>query len=614
VDDLTVDAYSPLAHKAIITGTGPGWRPYTWVPDIERRRLAAYTLRAAYLRNTARLFATPTEKGVPIDARREYGDVDLAVARIAAGVLGDDWSLVVDGADDELGDGPDLPDKPESPGPDASEWEQRAFTAQLERWNVDSERIVTDWLDQFTSQPARQAHQDVVREWADRRQLAARLVEATTDAVSLGDSVLVMWPQDNDWPRVEVFDPGLYFPVLPDDGTIVDFPDKVHLAWEFDHTEGGETRRYLRRLTWELRPLVANPDDPESPEATVAMPWHGDDDQPATHTCVFSDGTWPLASVRADSTNVLDDLSDNAATWSTQELDLGIDFLPVIHLPGTPEGKQHYGRSVIDSVAQLLDDVSLTDTDTATAARYLSDPVVALSGASTAENQVGPGRIYNVGPDGRMTVLDLSAGLGKLMERDDQLRDLFWQNIRVPGVLVGRANMSQSSGVAIALSYAPFSQLVAVIRLALEPKANLLPKFAARLAQIAGALDAGPLPDTRIEFGNYLPTDKAEIVAAVTSALAAHAISTQTAVVMLVEAGFPIESAADEVQRIRYENPAAANELATATASEQAAADWLGIQVDTAPAGPAVAPPTINLPPVPDAGPVPPVPPVPPGQ
>jgi hypothetical protein len=117
VDDLTVDAYSPLAHKAIITGTGPGWRPYTWVPDIERRRLAAYTLRAAYLRNTARLFATPTEKGVPIDARREYGDVDLAVARIAAGVLGDDWSLSWTGRTTSWVTAPTSPTNPNPPDP-----------------------------------------------------------------------------------------------------------------------------------------------------------------------------------------------------------------------------------------------------------------------------------------------------------------------------------------------------------------------------------------------------------------------------------------------------------------------------------------------------------------
>ena len=95
------------------------------------------------------------------------------------------------------------------------------------------------------------------------------------------------------------------------------------------------------------------------------------------------------------------------------------------------------------------------------------------------------------------------------------------------------------------------------------------------------------------KFGAFLPTDQAQTATAVAELLRAHAISTQTAVAMLVAAGFPIADARAEVERIYAEDTEAAKNVADALNSEQAAADRLGVELPQQ----VVAAPVVNLPP-----------------
>lgn len=191
-----------------------------------------------------------------------------------------------------------------------------------------------------------------------------------------------------------------------------------------------------------------------------------------------------------------------------------------------------------------------------------------------------------------MSPLDLSAGIEKLMKAQDALHDRLYRNVGIPGDMLGRADAGDIAGITLLLRFAPFAQLVGVLRMAREPKMRLLLKFVQRLAQTGPApvLEPGPTPVARLQYGNFLPTNRAETIELVAKALQAHAISTHTAVAMLVAAGLPIDDAALEVERIRQENPEAAASLADALGSEQAAADWMGIdRPETA------APPVIEL-------------------
>lgn len=622
-DDRTlIDQWSPLSHKTVVgdpqSRTRPSWgavtwSPPSWVPDSERRRLAAYLVRDAYQRNVARMLLPADVPETQRVGHREYGDPSILTQRIVSAVLGEDWSIIVDGADDDLLAGPTLPEMPQDPGEGAHDLEKQVYRIRLDAWRRDAQAAVEVWAAAVEAQPAARRHQAELREWADRIELPSRLVEGEGKAVPLGDVVYVLWPRDGDWPRVEVNDPDSYFPELPDDGTVIDFPDAIHIAWEWDDDNG---ERWVRRMSWRLIPIVAarvtdGPDgpewidggvrpgevyDPETETLEVPMKWLVLDDNGvptpamASETCWFSDASWPLSAVQDGDVDALNDDAPGIH-WHKPPTDLGVDFIPVIHEPNTPAGSAHYGDGIYDKTAQIIDDIAALDGDLMSAASYVGAPTIALSGAQADTSKVvAPGRMYGLGADGSMDVLDLSAGLEKLMGFADRLDARFWQNSGVPRVVVGRVDEDGdqgASGVRLLIEMAPYAQLIGTLRLPRQTKRDLMLKFATRMAMHAGAIEPDVTPRARFRFGSFLPVDQAQIMTLVARGLEASAISTQTAVAMLIAAGLPIDDARAEVERIHSENvkrATAAKELAEATASEQVAADWFGVELPERPA------------------------------
>lgn len=583
-----LDIYAPLSHKEQLTAKSGKLAP-TWVPDTEWRRLTAYKILKSYGLNVSRSFFSGV--GVSEDdkaKRREYGDADLLVDRIRAGVLGEGPEIVIEGADVELPDEPDLPPAPEEPEGEGEGDEvavrRRVFESRRSRWSDQVEEIVTEWEQAWADLPSLQERQDWLREWADDEGYWSKLHEGEGDTVELGDGVYTLaWSAEKQRPILRVYDPGFYFPVLTDDQTDEDFPARVHIAWEYT---GDDHKQYIRRLTWELVPVEAR-----------SLPWST---EASDVTCLFSDGTWEMREIGP---NGLYDLSENsgAVTWATTEdgteargLDLGLDFIPVIHVPNTPASRTHFGQSALLVVSQLLDDIHRSDTNVQAAADLAAGPMVAMFGAgSDTEVRVQPGTAFKLSKDGRMDVLDLSAGLQQVMVSNDALRDLLAINGRVPNAVLGRVDASEApSGVALVLSFSPFAQLVGAFRMTRESKHALLLKFVQRLGQAGGVLEPGENPTAKLAFGPFLPTDRTAVVDETTRLLKDKAISTQTAVGFLVAAGFDIEDARGEVQRIRSESAAVAKDLADAVGSEEAAAEWMGIDLpeQPEPAAPVVAP------------------------
>jgi len=647
--DQPIDQYAPLSHKAVLNGSGTATTSMapTWVPAAERRRLDAYKVLSAYLGNCARRFL-PTPGTVGYDSegfgrhvepdtaggRREYGDAALIIDRIRAGVLGDQVTVVVDGADDDLPDEPDLPPKPEPMDTDADDLgglAERVNTIRTDRWKAAAAQVFERWVTDLEQQPALVARQDWLRDWADSEGLLAKLHEGEGDTVGLGDGVyLLAWSEAKQRPVVQVYDPGFYFPVLDQTGSQDnDFPGRVHLAWEYETVD---RKRWVRRLTFDLRPISGQPDDdgadtgrPFDGDKIDAdgrivrdYPWNVDDQNaivPSTVTCYFTDATWPLAELGAQTLSGLDDLSlesrdvQFAVTEDGQEardLDLRIDFVPIVHVPNTPATREHYGESALLLVAQILDDISASDTDVQAASALAAGPMVAMSGAGkTGTVEVRPGTVFQLPEGGRMDVLDMSAGLAELTAVNERLLDRLSVNGRVPAEVLGRVKVSEApSGVALALGFGPFTQLVGTLRLVRDAKYRLMLKMVQRLAMGRGdaGLPDGPTMPARMAFGSYLPTDKQAVITQVGTALEAGAISVQTAVVWLVDAGFTVDDAKAEVQRIQHDNPSKAKDVADATGSEELAADYLGLtlpETATVPA-PAVTEPAAF--PVPGAG------------
>ncbi|GAA1428390.1 hypothetical protein GCM10009601_41490 [Streptomyces thermospinosisporus] len=302
---LLIDTWGGLEYKPAVRAAAdgrsallPGVTGTSWVPVADRRRLAAYTVLAAYDTNQAT--ALLGEDG---DDRREYGDAALVVDQTLSHLLGETQQIVVDGSEDD--------------------------TLAQER-------------------------EALLREWAQKEQLRMSMQYAERTAVLLGDTVyLLAWSRAKGRPVLKTIDPGFYFPVLPDGALDGDeYPQRVHLAWEVPENAATGQKGSLRRVTYELRPIGDG-------STRRTYPWSN---QPTTVTCYLTDAEWDLDQV--DRTGDIDALSLSRARFRTNadgqilnRLDLQLDFIPLVHVPNTINGAEHYGQSSLLSAAQLLDDL-----------------------------------------------------------------------------------------------------------------------------------------------------------------------------------------------------------------------------------------------------------------
>ena len=573
-DKLVLDTWTPMSFKRAMgnrkTG-GQSWTTPTWVGDHDRR-LQAYTVLAAYLDNAARHFLGPVGDREEREEHREYGDAALIRNQALSALLGDDQRIVVEGADDY--------------NPDAEDEEQDEEEAQ----------------DQEESRAALEL-QEWLEAWAADERFPVKMQECERNAVGLGDGVYVLgWSSRKQRPRLRVFDPGFYFPVL-DDSNEDEFPSRVHIAWELPPEEGKPGVR-IRRMTWELAPIGTEPGpdgelelqdgefyDENTGQVTRQLPWN---DEPTDLTCYFTDAVWTLQGNAS-----VEDLSESQAEYMTNEdgdeldrLDIELDFIPVIHVSNTISVSEHYGRSSLAYVLQILDDLANSDTDLQAASSTTGTPPIALGGATMGTEKLSyrPGSILEIG-DGRMDVLDTSNALDALLGYVEKLLDRISVNGRLPAALLGRVDASEvPSGLALQLSFGPLSSMVREMRLARNDKYSLVFKFAHRMALAAGLDVPARWFPAHLQFGSYLPADVQSTVGSVTQLLNAKAISLETAVRMLQDAGLPIEDAVAEVSRIESRDFEGADRLLDATGDPDAVDLYLGREtVSSAP-----EPPTEN--------------------
>lgn len=510
--ELIIDAWTALDFKRLFAKNrigqstqGPSLVP-NWVGPHHLRRLQAYTLLRAYRENSSRFFldfdeATAANANMR-DDHREYGDAELLVQQVRAALIGDEFRITLPGANE------------------------------------------TDPAD---VDPTALARQDFLRDWADSQRFGLKLLDTELDAVGLGDGVYVMtWNARHRRPRLRTFDPGFYFPVYTDDLDDDEFPDTVHLAWELTPEDSPPGKKIIRRITYRLSPVT---------------PWRpkyaGPDDPPALFECLMTDATFEVDAFRAD----VEDLSIASAryrvtrditgqTVEVNDLPLGIDFVPVVHVPNTVNLKDHFGKSAITSVLQILDDLSNADTDLQAASSTAGSPVLALQGSSLG-NQTkvyGPGTVFETG-DGKMSVLDTTNGVAAIIKYVEYLLDRLSTNSRVPASVLGRVDPAKiRAGVILQMTFGPLTTLIEEMRLVRAEKYPLLLKFAQRYFVENGILS--DVMDADVTFGSYLPTDKEQAVRNVVALLGAKAISLVTANKMLIEAGIPVADAATELARI----------------------------------------------------------------
>jgi hypothetical protein len=547
----TIDQWSYYDYKPTFGGLdvqpGFGIAPM-WVHPMHRRRLQAYKLLESFYRNCSRdwLDSTTIDQK-DIDSRREYGDPEVIAEAALSSLIGSDQSIVV----------------PDSDSQDADQ-------ASLDELSV-------------------------LLAWSEDERFIQKVVELERTTTRIGDGVFVLgWDERKGRPRLNVYDPGFYFPVLDEvDMGDDDFPRTVHIAYEYERIVDGKTFRYLRKMTWQLGLIEAhdatgqpvNIDDQEARlydsetldefgQIQRLYPWNID---PTDQTCYYTDATWELGRDEL----ILDDLRLSEATITANAIDLGIDFLPVVHVPNTVSWTEHFGVPVIARTMQLLDDLVATDTDMQSCSAILGTPPISVSGASLPKNAdgkvttYGPGTVWETG-DGTATLIDTSQCLDALLKYADHLLERLAINSRTPESLLGRVKPSEvPSGITLALSFTPHSNMIREMRLVRKDKYRLLLKFVVRYFMMSG--DLLEYYPAELRFGSFLPADRQETSVIVQQLYTIKAISLETAVAMMVEAGFPIESAYEEVQLIRHDDFASANAMLDATGDVIAVRERLGI-------------------------------------
>ncbi|WP_327660445.1 MULTISPECIES: hypothetical protein [unclassified Streptomyces] len=98
-----------------------------------------------------------------------------------------------------------------------------------------------------------------------------------------------------------------------------------------------------------------------------------------------------------------------------------------------------------------------------------------------------------------------------------------------------------------------------------------------RLHQAGQVWPAGETPVAHVMFGPHTPTDRAAVLDEVVKAYEAGVFSLETAVRMLMDAGYPIEDATEEIERIQSRQFAAAGPFADATGDNTAVREYLGL-------------------------------------
>ncbi|MFE7115651.1 hypothetical protein ACFU99_09540, partial [Streptomyces sp. NPDC057654] len=531
---LVIDAWSWLNYKPVMAVAGrPGDRAFpelaaTWVPPDEVRRLAAYKVLASYDNNQAGQLAAVTGDEAALE-RRELGDAANLVDTALAYLLGSEQKIVVEGAEHADEDTP------------------TAGVAEAA------------------------AVQDRLRTWAEKELLSFRMQQAERAAVLLGDGVMVLaWDPQRRRPTLRVHDPGFFFPQWADEDE--DFPSRVHLAWELPEDEAAGLKARVRRVTYELGPVAedAEPagDAGGSDGAGVrGYPW--DPGRASDVTCYLTDAEWLLEDIKRGQT--LDQLPMDKAAFRVRpdgtelnRLDLMIDFVPVVHLANTiPAAGEHWGRSALARVLQGLDELAATDSDGSAASATTGTPIIGLAGARLPVDRatgrperltVEAGAVWQLGETGRMDALDTSPQLAELRARVDHLLDRIAANSGITAAGLGTLDASEvPSGYALKLALGPLDALVAMMRLAREHKYRLLFKMVQRLYQ-AGRAEGWLVGESwaaRLSWAPHTPTDRAAVLEEVVTAFGAGVLSLETAVAMLVEAGYPIKDAAQEVERIR---------------------------------------------------------------
>lgn len=543
---------------------------HNWIGYYHRRRLSAYIIYRGFIDNVGKWYMPDVD-----ETRREYGDAALIRNQALSALLGDDYSIVSEGAEDLITLVKELEKllQGAKPTPVVDPITQTIIPGEF-----NTPELSADDKARAAAAKSAQDFQTWVIAWAKKQRFNMKLVDCERNAVGIGDGVYTLgYNPETKSIRLRVFDPGFYFPVLTDEDDD-EFPQTVHFAWEIYDTSDEELppperKRKIRRITYE--------------RVKLDKPVQRDYGTLENYTILMSDGTWEIGDAPA-----LEDLTLEGATWATwvdpktgqdmefQDVDLNIGFMPVVHIPNTIAGHDHFGQPIIAHVLQLLEDISLNDTDIQAASTTTGKPPVALVGGrlGVLDPTYKAGEVWQLEPGGSLSILDTSKSLDALLKHNESLLARLSVNTRIPAIALGRAKIEKEiAGISLRIALGPLISLVREMRQVRDEKYDLLFYIMWRMAKQYGVegVPASFVP-THLRLGGFLPTDLDAVVKQVTELMNAKAISVETGCLMLLQAGLPIENVAEEVLRIQSRDFYGANLLLDATGDQAGVYTYLG--------------------------------------
>lgn len=339
-------------------------------------------------------------------------------------------------------------------------------------------------------------------------------------------------------------------------------------------------------------PVLSVGDKVDADAGTIIRTYPWAPGKPSGITCYLTDAEWLLDDLKDGYT--VYNLPDDKAAYRVrsdgevlQQLDLMADFIPVIHITNTiPEPGERWGVSALATALQVLDEVSATDTSATTGA-----PAVAVSGARIGVDRstghpkplaLTAGSVFQLADGGSMDALDTAPQLAELHQRTDHLIDRVAVNSRIASAGLGTLDPTAlPSGYALQLALGPLDALVAKMWLARAHKYTMLLRISYRLHQAGQVWPAGETPVAHVMFGPHMPTDRAAVLDEVVKEYEAGVFSLETAVRMFMDAGYPIDDATEEIERIQSRQFAVAGQLADATGDNTAVREYLGCPTPT---------------------------------
>lgn len=525
--------------------------PYTgeWVPEDHRDRLRQYEIFRALFDNRFGPLLRNTEAGQRL---REYGDYALIVETSRDAVLGDQISIEVPGSAD-------------------------------------------------TDNAGAIARQQLLDQWAQRERWASKIFRGETDAAAVGDCVYELRP-DGDRLRLRAHDPESFFPVwLSSEGEF----EEAYLAWEeknngqylpkSDDTltrtrspgrapsgrfESGGQRNLrdlrnrdgevvLYRRHYQLMDLEAARD------AGVQVLTGAE----RSMVCVVTAAWYRIEVGRSAEAATGWDRLQVLAYEQTRDgreinrLDTGFDEVPLFYVPNKEATNQPWGLPEGESILHALldlrqDHADLKENTFANAFPVLYDenPPAAAGPPRPggvqhrSEEKYQPGRIYN---GRKLGVVDLSAGNELLLRHEEFLVGKALRNSRTSAILAGVQDAGQvPSGYAMTIAMIPTLSKTVAKRTTRRDKLGMMLKHVLRWHRDwadpadfghTGGWPAGMWDDDAAfpSFGSIIPIDKAQVAQIVRDLSMADRISDETAVAMLMAAGFPIDDAVAEIERLR---------------------------------------------------------------